>query len=86
MLGAYSRIERLARTGALTPGTPDYDLAVGPPIRTVTPAVWQAVVASTRRWLLRALAIRVRRVQLDQFRSGRRARQALGELPLGDIR
>lgn len=42
MLQAYARLTRLARAGALTPGTPDYDRAVGP----LSPALPAAVRAA----------------------------------------
>jgi pimeloyl-ACP methyl ester carboxylesterase len=86
MVRVYSRIERLARAGALTPGTPDYDLAVGPPIRTVTPAVWQAVAAqhvSPGYWrALRSESAAFNSISSDQIVA---AREALGEPPLGDM-
>jgi pimeloyl-ACP methyl ester carboxylesterase len=44
-LRTYSRLAQLAREGGLTPGTPDYDRAVGPRSPSLTPAVWAAHVA-----------------------------------------
>jgi pimeloyl-ACP methyl ester carboxylesterase len=87
MLGAYSRLTRLARAGALTPGTTDYDLAVGPPLRTVTPAVWNALVAqhtSPGFWrAMRSESAAFNSISSDQVTA---ARQALGGAPpLGDM-
>jgi pimeloyl-ACP methyl ester carboxylesterase len=86
MLRTYSRIIRLVRDGALTPGTPDYEMAVGPVMRTVTPAVWEAHVAqrlSPRFWrALRSESAAFNTVSSDQIEA---AREALGERPLGDL-
>jgi len=38
-LATYARLARLARAGALTPGTADYARAVGPPSPALTPAM-----------------------------------------------
>ncbi|HEX3406728.1 MAG TPA: alpha/beta hydrolase, partial [Caulobacteraceae bacterium] len=86
MLRTYSRIARLAADGALTPGTPDYDLAVGPVMRTVTEAVWNAHVAqrlSPGFWrALRSESAAFNTVSSEQIVA---ARKELGEPPLGDM-
>ena len=86
LLRTYSRMARLARTGGLTPGTPDHDLAVGPPIPTVTPAVWNARRAqrlSPGYWrALRSESAASNTTSSDQVDA---ARKALGNTPLGDM-
>jgi pimeloyl-ACP methyl ester carboxylesterase len=86
LLRTYSHIARLACAGALTPGTPDYALAVGPPIPTVTPAVWDALVAqrlSPGYWrALRSESAASQSASSDQVAD---AREALGDKPLSDM-
>lgn len=86
LLRDYLRLERLARAVALAPGTPEYDQAVGPPMRTVTPAVWGAHVAqrlSPGFWrALRSESAAFNTTSSDQLVA---ARRALGDRPLGDI-
>jgi pimeloyl-ACP methyl ester carboxylesterase len=86
LLRTYSRLSRLARTGALRPGTPDYDRAVGPPMPTVTPAVWNAIAAqrlSAGYWrALRSESAASNTSTSDQVAA---ARQALGDRPLGKM-
>lgn len=86
LLRIYSRMARLARTGGLTPGTPDYDLAVGPPMPTVTPAVWNALKTqrlSPGYWRAqRSESAASNTTSSDQVAA---ARKALGDTPLGDM-
>jgi pimeloyl-ACP methyl ester carboxylesterase len=81
----YTRLVRLARSGALAPGTPDYERAVGAPLPTLTPALWAAHVAqrtSPGYWR----AIRSEVVASDSPRSDEvsAARRPLGDDRLGD--
>lgn len=78
----WARVERLAREGRLTPGTPEFDQFVGPPPPTLTPAV-----AAARQVQLSAPG-RYRALQseatsglatLDQMDA---ARRSLGDMPL----
>jgi pimeloyl-ACP methyl ester carboxylesterase len=82
-LRTYSRLARLARNGALAPGTPDYDLAVGGLAPTLTPAVYAARVAQrTSPGYLRA--VRSEAAAIDSASSDQvaAARRSLGDLPL----
>ncbi len=79
----YSRLARLARAGALAPGTPDYDRAVGPPWPTVTPAVYAAHVAqrlSPGFW--RALGSESAASGSASSAALDAARRSLGDMPL----
>jgi pimeloyl-ACP methyl ester carboxylesterase len=82
----YSRLARLARTGALAPGTPDYDRAVGSPSPTLTPSLWAAQVAQRTQpgyWrALRSEAAAADAASSDEIAA---ARRSLGETPLGDM-
>jgi pimeloyl-ACP methyl ester carboxylesterase len=82
----YSRLARLAGAGALAPGTPDYDRAVGPPSPTLTPAVQAAHVAqrtSPGFWrALRSEAAAADSAGSDEVAD---ARRSLGDTPLGDM-
>jgi pimeloyl-ACP methyl ester carboxylesterase len=82
----YSRLARLARTGVLVPGTPDYDRAVGAPTPAFTPALWEAHVAqrtSPGYWrALRSEAMAADSSSSDEIAVGSRL---LGDRPLGDM-
>jgi pimeloyl-ACP methyl ester carboxylesterase len=86
-LRTYSRLTRLARAGALLPGTPEYDRAVGGPAPTLTPAVFAARVAlrtSPGYWrAVRSEAAGLTGASSDQVAA---ARRSLGDTPLGDMR
>jgi pimeloyl-ACP methyl ester carboxylesterase len=86
LLRTYSRLARLARTGALAPGTPDYDRAVGGASPTLTPALYAAHVAqltSPGFWrALRSESAAAGGASSDQVAA---ARRPLGEPPLGDM-
>ena len=86
LLRDFSRLARLAGAGALTPGTPDYDRAVGPPSPMLTPAVQAAHVAqrtSPGFWrALRSESAASQSVSSDEVAA---ARKSLGETPLGDM-
>ena len=79
----YTRLARFARTGALTPGTPEYERAVGPPSSMLTPAVQAAHVAqrtSPAFWrALRSEAAAADSVSSDEIAASRRL---LGDMPL----
>ncbi len=79
----YSRLARLARTGALTPGTPDYDRAVGGSSPGLTPAVYAAHVAqrmSPAFWrALRSESAASTSTSSDELAA---ARRPLGDMPL----
>jgi pimeloyl-ACP methyl ester carboxylesterase len=79
----YSRLARLARAGALTPGTPDYDRAVGPPSPTLTTAVQTAHAVqrtSPAFWrALRSESAAADSVSSDEVAA---ARRSLGDMPL----
>ena len=81
----YTRLTRLARAGALIPGMPDYDRAVGPPSPTLTLAVNAAHAAQRTKpgfWrALRSEASAADGVSSDEIQA---ARSALGDHPLGD--
>jgi pimeloyl-ACP methyl ester carboxylesterase len=82
----YSRLARLARTGALTPGTPDYDRAVGPPSPTLTPAVNAAHAAQrTSPGFWRALRSESAASDSASSDDVAAARRSLGDTPLGDM-
>jgi pimeloyl-ACP methyl ester carboxylesterase len=82
----YSRLTRLARTGALTPGTPDYDRAVGPPSPTLTPAVNAAHAAQrTSPGFWRALRSEAAAADSSSSDEVAAARRSLGDTPLGDM-
>lgn len=84
----YSRLIRLARTGALAPGTPDYDRAVGPPLHTLSPAM-QAARAAQRTSAAYWRAVRSESAAIygpdgssissDEVAA---ARRSLGDMPL----
>ena len=82
-LRTYSRRTRLARTGALAPGTPDYDLAIGGPAATLTPAVYAARVTqrtSPGYWrAVRSEAAATNSASSDEVAA---ARRSLGDMPL----
>ena len=86
LLRTYSRLARLARSGALAPGTPEFDRAVGAPAPTHTPALWAAHVAlrtSPGYWrALRSEAAAADSVSSDEVAA---ARKSLGATPLGDM-
>ena len=79
----YSRLADLARNGALLPGTPDYDRAVGPPSPMLTPALWAAHVAqrtSPGYWrAIRSEAAAADGASSDEIVA---ARRRLGDMPL----
>jgi pimeloyl-ACP methyl ester carboxylesterase len=79
----YSRLARLARAGALAPGTPDYDRAVGGLSPTLTPAVYAAHVAqrlSPGFWrALRSESAASGSTSSDELAA---ARRPLGDMPL----
>jgi pimeloyl-ACP methyl ester carboxylesterase len=90
-LHTYSRLARLAREGALAPGTPDFDRAVGPLPPTLTAAVRAARIAqrtSPAFWrTLRSESAATygpdgSSISSDEVAA---ARTALGETPLGDM-
>jgi pimeloyl-ACP methyl ester carboxylesterase len=86
LLRDYRRLARLAREGALAPGTPDYDRAVGSPAPGLTPAVWAAHLAlrtSPEFWrALRSESAAAGAASSDEVA---RARRALGDVPFGDM-
>jgi pimeloyl-ACP methyl ester carboxylesterase len=79
----YTRLTRLARAGALVPGTADYDRAVGPPSPTLTPAVSAAHAAQRTTpgfWrALRSEASAADGASSDEIAA---ARRPLGDMPL----
>jgi pimeloyl-ACP methyl ester carboxylesterase len=79
----YSRLARLARTGALTAGTPDYDRAVGGSWPTLAQAVYAAHVAqrmSPGFWrALRSESAASASTSSDELAA---ARLPLGDMPL----
>lgn len=82
----YTRLARLARTGALAPGTPDYDRAVGPPSPTLTPAMQAAhVVQRTSPGFWRALRSEARAADSVSSDEVAAARLSLGDTPLGGM-
>lgn len=84
LVRTYSRLARLARVGALVPGTPDYDRAVGGPAP--TPALWAAQVVqrtSPEYWrALRSESAASNSTSSDEVAA---ARRSLGDTPLGDM-
>jgi pimeloyl-ACP methyl ester carboxylesterase len=83
LLGTYTRLARLARTGALAPGTPDYDRAVGPPTSSLTPAVWAAhVVQRTSPGYWRAVRSESAASNSASSDEVAAARRSLGDIPL----
>ncbi len=86
LLADYTRLTRLARAGALTPGTPDYDRAVGAGGMTaarLTPAVWAACVTqrtSPSYWrAVRSESAASNAASSDEVAA---ARRPLGDIPL----
>jgi pimeloyl-ACP methyl ester carboxylesterase len=83
LLATYMRIARLARAGALVPGTPDFDRAVGPREPSLTPAMWAARVAqrtSPGYWrALRSESAASNSASSDEVAA---ARRSLGDMPL----
>jgi pimeloyl-ACP methyl ester carboxylesterase len=79
----YSRLADLARQGALQPGTPNYERAVGPRSTAPTPALWAAHVAqrtSAGYWrAIRSEAAAADSISSDEIVA---ARRALGDMPL----
>jgi pimeloyl-ACP methyl ester carboxylesterase len=79
----YSRLAALARSGALLPGTADFERAVGPRAAMVTPALWAAHVAqrtSPAYWrAIRSEAAAADGASSDEIVA---ARRPLGALPL----
>jgi pimeloyl-ACP methyl ester carboxylesterase len=79
----YTRLARLARAGALSPGTPDYERAVGGPAPSLTPALYAAHVAqrtSPSFWrALRSEAAAADSANSDEVAA---ARRSLGDMPL----
>jgi len=85
-LGAYARLARLARTGGLAPGTPDYQRAVGPPSPLRTAAMQAAHVAqrtSAAYW--RALRSEAAARYGPGGRSASSDEVAAARRPLGDM-
>lgn len=86
LLRTYTRLARLARTGALAPGTPDYDRAVSGAPPALTPALYAAHLAqrtSPAYWrALRSESAAAGGANSDQIAA---ARRSLGETPLGDM-
>lgn len=83
LLAEYSRLTRLARSGALAPGTPQYDRAVGVAPTSMTPAMYAAHVAertSPAFWrALRSESAASGAATSDQLDA---ARRHLGDMPL----
>jgi pimeloyl-ACP methyl ester carboxylesterase len=83
LLRGYSRLAALARAGALIPGTPDFDRAVGAPASAFTPALYAAHVAqrtSPGFWrALRSESAASGAATSDQLTA---ARIPLGDMPL----
>jgi pimeloyl-ACP methyl ester carboxylesterase len=76
-----ARVERLARAGALVPGTPEYKEFVGEPLPYLTPAVEAARVAQrTSPGFWRAL-----RSESENFMSATSDEVAAVRRPLGDM-
>ena len=83
-LRIYARLARLAREGALTPGTRDYERAVGARPPGLTSAVWAAHVAQrTSPGFWRALRSEAAAVGGASSNEVAAARGSLGETPLG---
>jgi pimeloyl-ACP methyl ester carboxylesterase len=82
-LKTWTRLARLARDGALVPGTPDYDQHVGGPQPTLTPAVnaaRHAQLTSPGFWrALRSEAAAFGAATSDQVTA---ARVPLGDMPI----
>ncbi len=78
-----ARVEKLAREGALKPGSPEYAEFVGPPLPTVTPAVNAARVAQlTSPGRFRATRSEMKHfmgVSSDEVAA---ARRSLGDMPI----
>jgi pimeloyl-ACP methyl ester carboxylesterase len=83
LLATYTRLARLARAGALAPGTSDYDRAVGLPAPGLTPAMWAARVAqrtSPGYWrAVRSESAASNSTSSDEVAA---ARRSLGDIPL----
>lgn len=83
LLAEYSRLARLARAGALTLGTPEYERAVGVVATSMTPATYAARVAwrtSPAYWrALRSESAASGAATSDQLAA---ARRPLGDMPL----
>ena len=90
-LRTYSRLVRLARSGALSPGTPDYDRAVGalPPTLTVavraarvaqrtSPAFWRALQSESTA----TYGAGGGSASSDEVEA---ARKSFGDTPMGDM-
>ena len=80
---AMMRAERLARAGALVPGTPEYDAFVGPPDPNVTAAVnaaQQAQLTSPAHY--RAMRSEQAHLATTSSQEVAAARQPLGDMPL----
>jgi pimeloyl-ACP methyl ester carboxylesterase len=75
------RVERLAREGALKPGTPEYDEFVGPPLPTVTPSVNAARAAQ----LTSPARYRAMRSEMKHFMGATSDEVAAARRHLGDI-
>jgi pimeloyl-ACP methyl ester carboxylesterase len=78
---AMTRAERLARDGALLPGTPEYDEFVGAPLPTLTPAV----NAARKSQLTSPRYYRALRSELAHLASASSDEVAAARRPLGDI-
>ena len=77
------RVERLARTGALVPGTPEYDEFVGPADPALTPAVDAARVAQlTSPGYYRAMRSEQANLASTSSKEIVAAHRALGDMPL----
>lgn len=83
LLQTYTRLGRLARAGALAPGSPDYIRAVGLPGMGVTPAIYAARSAqrtSPGYWrAMRSESAASQSVTSDEVAA---ARRSLGDMPL----
>jgi pimeloyl-ACP methyl ester carboxylesterase len=81
MKAKAARVEKMAREGALKPGTPEYDEFVGPPLPTVTPAVNAARVKQfTSPGRYRAM-----RSEMKHFMGASSDEVAAARRPLGDM-
>jgi pimeloyl-ACP methyl ester carboxylesterase len=82
-LRSNSRMARLARAGALVPGTAEYDEFIGDPVPTLTPAVnaaRRAQLTSPGYWrAFQSEAVAFQSVTSDQVAA---ARRPLGDMPL----
>jgi pimeloyl-ACP methyl ester carboxylesterase len=82
-LRTYTRLARLARAGDLTPGTADYDRALGAPMPGATPAVWAAHAAQrTTPGFWRALGSESAATGAASSDEVAAACRSLGDMPL----